>query len=155
MRSKKESVKTYTVRGYEIPAANAQVLLHLAALLLVPLVWLGLGWLWTPESPYRHRLVWSAFCWPLVWIIFFHARNIAVRREVEQGLHDPLYGPHVMRMRQREFDQSKAKKQLIALYFVTFVGVAAVVGLQAIGIDLLPDFSKRPVMRMSLEHNDH
>ncbi|MFB9127795.1 hypothetical protein E2553_40285 [Paraburkholderia dipogonis] len=153
MHGKRDLVRTFKLRGYEIPAANARVFLHLAGILVVPLAWIGAAWLWSPESPHRHRLVLWALCWAFVWMVFFYVRNIAVREEVQQGLHDPLYGPHLMRMRQREFDQSKARKQLNVLYVIAFAVVAAIVGLQAIGIDPLPHLSKRPVMRMSLEHS--
>ena len=143
------------LRGYEIPAANPRVFLHLVSLLLVPLVWISAVWWWTPGSPHGHRLMWTALAWTLLWLVFFHVRNIAVRKEVEQGLHDPLYGPHLMRMRQREFDQSKARKHLIVLYVVSLVLVAAIVGLQSIGIDLLPAWSKPPEARLALEHSGH
>jgi heme exporter protein D len=151
---KRQPVKTYRVRGYEIPAANPQVLLHLAGLLLMPLGWLGVAWWLTPESPHRARLVWAALVWTALWVVVVHVRNIGARREVERGEHDPLYGPHLRRMRQREYDKSKTRKFNIALTFGGLALVAAVVGLKAVGIDLMPA-PPTPIAGPSLEHAGH
>ncbi|MCA8228304.1 hypothetical protein [Burkholderia vietnamiensis] len=127
-------LKTYSVRGYEIPAASPSVLLYLALALLLPLAWIGAGWWFTRH----HRLIYYGLAWILVWIAFFHVRNIAVRKEVDQGLHDPLYGPHLMRMRQREFEQSKSRKWLIGVQTCAAIGAVVVGALQANGINVLP-----------------
>lgn len=135
MSTKRKPLQTYSVRGYEVPAASPRVLMDLAAVLIGPLAWLAAGW-WA--SNHDKRLMYAGFAWVLIWLAFFHVRNLAVRKEVEQGLHDPLYGPHLMRMRQREFDKSGTKKFLIGLYVCAFALVAAIVGLKlSLGIDVL------------------
>lgn len=135
MSTKRKPLQTYSVWGYEIPAANPGVLMVLASVLIGPLVWLAAGW-WA--SNYDKRLMYAGIAWILFFPVFFHVRNRAVRKEVEQGLHDPLYGPHLRRMRQREFDKSGAKKFLIGLYVCAFALVAAIVGLRfSLGIDVL------------------
>jgi len=155
MHGKRDLVRTYKLRGYEIPAANPRVFLHLAGILLVPLAWIGAVWWWSPESPHRIRMIWTALGWTALWLAFFHVRNIAVRKEVEQGLHDPVYGPHLLRMRQRDFDLSKTRKTLIVLYVGAFMAVAVVVGLRWFGVDLLPALPKSAAGRISLERASH
>ncbi|MDN7880050.1 hypothetical protein [Burkholderia aenigmatica] len=138
MNEKRKPLKTYSVRGYEIPAVNLSVVIHLVAFLVGPLAWLAAGYWAADYEPHRDRLVYFGFGWIVIWIAFFHVRNVLVRKEVEQGLHDPLYGPHLMRMRQREFDQSGARKALIWLYVCAFALVAGIVGLkEAACIDVL------------------
>lgn len=155
MHGKRDLVRTYILRGYEIPAANPRVFLYFAGILLVPLVWIGAVWWWSPESPHRARMIGIAIGWVALWLAFFHVRNIAVRKEVEQGLHDPVYGPHLLRMRQREFDQSKARKTLIVLYVGAFAAVAVVVALQWFEVDLLSALSMPATGKISLERLSH
>ncbi|WP_321944467.1 hypothetical protein [Paraburkholderia tropica] len=134
MSARRKPLKTYSVRGYTIPAANAGVFLNLALVLVLPLMWLAVGW-W---ATHHARLLYYGLAWIFVWIAFIHVRNIAVRKEVEEGLHDPLYGPHLLRMRQREFEQSRSRKVLIVLQTCAVIGVVIVGALHVNGINVLP-----------------
>lgn len=49
-----------------------------------------------------------------------------------------MYGPHLLRMRQREFEQSKSRKWLIVLQTCAVIGAVVVGALQANGINVLP-----------------
>ncbi|WP_261643103.1 hypothetical protein [Erwinia mallotivora] len=54
-------------------------------------------------------LPFELFLWAILTAGFFISamryRDILVRQEIEEGLHDPVWGPHILRQRQRERDE--------------------------------------------------
>lgn len=86
--------KSLFLRGYEIPNPHVSVLLACAAIAAVPAAVLI----------FAHRPI-SASCAVLFGVGFFHLRNHVVRTENERGWHDPVWGAHLSRRRQAEFEQ--------------------------------------------------
>jgi hypothetical protein len=130
--------KSIFVRGYEIPVATPSNLRFYGALLAAPTLALVLS-IWRAPAGVVPCVVWL-----LVAVSIFHLRNFVVRKEADQGIHDDLYGPHLMRMRQREFDERAPwfKNALVAAYALI---VVTGIGLHAAGIDVLAMMAKSPM----------
>ena len=90
--------KSIFVRGYEIPVATRSELRSYGLWIGIPALAVVLSILFT-HSAGRATAVWL-----LIAVGVFHLRNVVVRKEADAGLHDDLYGPYLMRMQQREFD---------------------------------------------------
>ncbi|MBA9952519.1 hypothetical protein DEE91_13795, partial [Ralstonia pickettii] len=118
------------MRGYEIPLATWSNRCFYGLWLFAPTFALVLS------IYFARSAVSASLAWFLIAIGIFHIRNVVVRKEVDEGLHDSLYGPHLMRMRQREFDERLPWFRKALFSAVAMVVVAGVV-LHIVGIDVV------------------
>ncbi len=72
-----------------------RILLFCTLWLGAPALALVISVFWRPVG------VLACLVWFAVAVGVFHLRNVVVRKEIEAGLHDPLYGAHLRRMRER------------------------------------------------------
>ncbi|WP_150124123.1 hypothetical protein [Cupriavidus nantongensis] len=91
--------KSLYIGKYEVPAAGPRILLFFAFWLGAPALALVISVLWRPAG------VLTCLVWFAVAVGLFHLRNVVVRKEIEEGLHDPLYGAHLRRMRRRTVNE--------------------------------------------------
>ncbi|HIH2744971.1 TPA: hypothetical protein ACYLN4_000637 [Burkholderia lata] len=92
------SVPSKFVRAYEIPNPHSDVLLIHLLIVLIP----------TSLFALAHHVVFAALSF-VVGVVLFHVRNVAVRAENEEGLHDPRWGKHIRRQRQAAQDRALPK----------------------------------------------
>jgi hypothetical protein len=77
MNKRIKPAKTYSVWGYDIPAASLQLLAAAASLLTAPLAWLAASWWIT----HRQIPAYAGFAWIFIWLAGFHFRNVDCRLE--------------------------------------------------------------------------
>jgi hypothetical protein len=86
--------KSLLLWGYEVPNPHTSVLLLIGAIAVIPGALLM----------FAHHPI-SAVCAFLSGVGFFHLRNQVVRAENARGWHDPVWGSHMLRQRQADFER--------------------------------------------------